>query len=275
MHTLRTALLAIATAAGGLFASVGHVAAARPTDGTTVEDYVDGMVQLPRLDLDALDARARLRRTGRRDGLSDGRQGRTRRPVSATRRSPVRRRTRCTAPPTPACSASAPFRGAVIIPLDGLAGFWSGNIWGRRSATPGDYAAGLVVAHEFAHHIVDELATQRGVARPVWKNNELIADCLAGASTWAMARDGLLEAGDVEEALALLELIGDYQVDSRSHHGTPAERVAAFRIGLYGPDPTPVSRRRGSARDMLRRVLVLTHGSGPHRNGSSAVSTIS
>ena len=246
MYALRTALLAIATAAGALVASVGHVDAAQPTDGTTVEDYVDGMVRY----LDSIwtpwmlahgytePVVATVYPTGEGNYAS-----------ACVSDEPI---TGSTAnamycPADIGVLGERTFRGAVIIPLDGLAGFWSGNIWGRQSATPGDYAAGLVVAHEFAHHIVDELATQRGVAQPMWKNNELIADCLAGASTWAMAGDGLLEAGDVEEALALLELIGDYQVDSRSHHGTPAERMAAFRLGLYGPDPEAVGGGAGNS----------------------------
>ena len=239
MKALRTAFLALATAAGGLVASVGHVDAARPTDGTTVEDYVDGMVQY----LDSIWTRwmlahdydepvvATIYPTGEKAYTSACLGDET---ITGSTANAMY------CPADVGVLGDRPFRGAVIIPLDGLAGFWSGNIWGRRSATPGDYAAGLVVAHEFAHHIVDELATQRGVARPVWKNNELIADCLAGASTWAMARDRLLDPGDVEEALALLELIGDYEVESRSHHGTPAERMAAFRLGLYGPDPEAV-----------------------------------
>jgi hypothetical protein len=235
MQALRTALLVIATAAGGLLASVGHAAAARPTDGTTVEEYVDGMVRY----LDSIWTRWMLAHGYTEPVVATvyptGERGYT----SACLGDETITGSTANAMYCPAdigVLGERTFRGAVIIPLDGLADFWSGNIWGRRSATPGDYAAGLVVAHEFAHHIVDELATQRGVAQPVWKNNELIADCLAGVSTWAMARDRLLEAGDVEEALALLELIGDYQVESRSHHGTPAERMAAFRIGLYGPD---------------------------------------
>lgn len=234
MHALRTTLLAIATTAGALVASVGHVSAARSNDGTTVEDYVDGMVQY----LDSIWTRWMVAHDFAEPVVTTvyptGETGYT----SACTGDETITGSTANAMYCPADTGvlgERTFRGAVIIPLDGLAGFWSGNIWGRRSATPGDFAAGLVVAHEFAHHIVDELATQRGVARPVWKNNELIADCLAGASTWAMARDGLLEAGDVEEAVALLELIGDYQVESHSHHGTPAERVAAFRIGLYGP----------------------------------------
>jgi hypothetical protein len=229
-----TAAAACATASTMLPAA--SAAAATPTTGTTIEEYVDGMVHY----LDSIWTRWMLA-----NGLDE--------PVVATAypTGDVAYTGECAdggvidgwMPNAMYCPADRGvfgdrgYRGTVVIPLDGLAGFWSGDIWGRRSAVPGDFAAGFVVAHEFAHHIVDEIASQRGLRQPAWKYNELIADCLAGTATRAMDRDGLLEAGDVDEAVALLTLIGDDHVESPSHHGTAAERVAAFAVGLADGAP--------------------------------------
>ena len=63
-----------------------------------------------------------------------------------------------------------------------------------------------VLAHEFGHHIADELSVQLGVkAIPNGdKNNELLADCFAGVHAHALSlgTDGRLDPGDIDEALA-------------------------------------------------------------------------
>lgn len=76
---------------------------------------------------------------------------------------------------------------------------------------------------------------------------ELQADCLAGV--WANRADkarGILEAGDVEEALNAASAIGDDRLQRQSRgtvvpesftHGTSAQRQRWFRTGLSSGDP--------------------------------------
>jgi predicted metalloprotease len=76
------------------------------------------------------------------------------------------------------------------------------------------------------------------------KNNELLADCFAGVWTTTVHDQGRLDNGDVAEALAALDLMGDQPTTDGSTpaypHGTPAERENAFPIGSYGTTTNPV-----------------------------------
>ncbi|WP_432560540.1 neutral zinc metallopeptidase [Granulicoccus sp. GXG6511] len=121
--------------------------------------------------------------------------------------------------------------GMIILPVTTMQQMWVGNVANKRSQIPGDFAAGIVVAHEFAHHIVDELGAATGV-RPTGKNNELIADCMAGV--WMRAADerGLLTDTDLQEASAALVAVADPH--EGGGHGTAAERLAALRLGYAG-----------------------------------------
>jgi predicted metalloprotease len=74
---------------------------------------------------------------------------------------------------------------------------------------------------------------------------ELQADCYAGVWGHAAARRNVLEPGDVEAALAAATAIGDDRLQRQSRgvvvpesftHGTSAQRVRWFRIGLEAGD---------------------------------------
>lgn len=119
----------------------------------------------------------------------------------------------------------------------------------RQLGAKGDFAAAYVIAHEVAHHIQNEMgilgqvhrarqavSTAEGNALTV--RLELQADCLSGV--WARAVDGLLEPGDLEEALNAARMIGDDRLQSRAGrvpqphtftHGTSAQRARWFAIG--------------------------------------------
>ncbi|WP_172639442.1 neutral zinc metallopeptidase, partial [Streptomyces tailanensis] len=80
--------------------------------------------------------------------------------------------------------------GDIVLPVNAFARIWEGDFLGRAPKSTGDFAAAMVVAHEFGHHIQDEILKQykeHGVPVPDFKekdkNKELIADCFAG--TWA------------------------------------------------------------------------------------------
>ncbi len=123
----------------------------------------------------------------------------------------------------------------------------------RRFQAPGDFAAAYVIAHEVGHHvqtllgITDKVEALRARANETQANSlsvrvELQADCFAGV--WAYHADAarqILEAGDVDEALAAASAIGDDQLQREAQgyvmpdsftHGTSAQRVRWFRLGL-------------------------------------------
>lgn len=122
-----------------------------------------------------------------------------------------------------------------------------------RYGASGDFAQAYVIAHEVGHHVQNLLgiASRLRQAQPsasqIEANKlsvrmELQADCLAGL--WARHADrakNILEAGDLEEALAAAAAIGDdrLQQQSRGHvspdsftHGTSDQRVRWFKRGL-------------------------------------------
>lgn len=120
------------------------------------------------------------------------------------------------------------WRGALILPLTTLKNMWSGQILQKVSERPGDLAAATVVAHEFGHHVADELAQQTGIQQPLGKGPELLADCLAGVWAYAAGADGYLEPGDLEEGIAAMAALG---LNGSSTHGTAQERTQAFMVG--------------------------------------------
>jgi predicted metalloprotease len=108
----------------------------------------------------------------------------------------------------------------------------------RRFGAPGDFAQAYVIAHEVGHHVQNLLGLghEGGSTVPI----ELQADCLAGAWGRDANARGLVEVGDLEEALNAASQIGDdtlqrkagheVQPDSFTH-GSSAQRVANFRKG--------------------------------------------
>lgn len=123
----------------------------------------------------------------------------------------------------------------------------------QRYGAPGDFAQAYVIAHEVGHHVQGQLGilgrvreAQRGLpaaeANALQVRVELQADCFAGL--WAHHADrarGVLEAGDVEEALGAASAIGDDRLQKRTQgtvvpdsftHGTSAQRSDWFRRGL-------------------------------------------
>ncbi len=96
----------------------------------------------------------------------------------------------------------------------------------------GDFAVAFVIAHEWGHFIQDRL----GLFSRSSLQNELQADCLAGAYTRFADQSGILEAGDLEEGRSLLAQIGDPPGAQRSQnaHGTAQQRLDSFETGLAG-----------------------------------------
>lgn len=122
---------------------------------------------------------------------------------------------------------------------------------GRMNA-PGDFAQAYVIAHEVGHHIqklmgiTDEVDRLRGQMSTAEFNEysvrlELQADFLAGV--WAhhsQEMDGMMDAGDLQEALNAAYAIGDdrLQKQQTGHvvpdsftHGTSEQRMRWFKKG--------------------------------------------
>lgn len=115
----------------------------------------------------------------------------------------------------------------------------------RRFGAPGDFAQAYVIAHEVGHH-VQNIRGKLGRGEVNQIETELQADCLAGAWGKSAQERGLLEVGDVDEALTAAAAIGDDTIQRKTTgrvqpetwtHGSAAQRSAAFKKGLQGGIP--------------------------------------
>lgn len=126
----------------------------------------------------------------------------------------------------------------------------------RRFDAPGDFAQAYVIAHEVGHHVQNLLdisdrvdAMQRRVteqeANQLSVRLELQADFFAGVFARYVQNQGLLEAGDIEEALRAASAVGDDQIQRRTTgyivpdsftHGTSEQRLRWFRKGYETGD---------------------------------------
>jgi uncharacterized protein len=126
----------------------------------------------------------------------------------------------------------------------------------RRYGVQGDFAQAYVVAHEVGHHIqnITGLSTQVAEAQarnPAQANalsvlTELQADCYAGVWAHSTYRRGLLEPGDLDEALTAAGAVGDDFLQSAATgtvhpeqwtHGSSAQRQHWLAVGYDGGDP--------------------------------------
>jgi predicted metalloprotease len=112
----------------------------------------------------------------------------------------------------------------------------------RRFGAPGDFAQAYVIAHEVGHH-VQNLRGLLGRGEVSSVPTELQADCLAGAWGKDAQRRGLLDAGDLGEALNAAAQIGDDTIQRKTQgqvrpetftHGSAAQRSEAFQSGFTG-----------------------------------------
>ncbi len=131
------------------------------------------------------------------------------------------------------------------------------DVLSNRFGAAGDFAQAYVIAHEVGHHVQNLLGisgqvdAQRGRVSDLEMNQlsvrlELQADFLAGVwAHHAQRRFEILEPGDVEEALAAANAIGDDTLQHRTQgrvvpdsftHGTSEQRVRWFNLGFTTGD---------------------------------------
>jgi predicted metalloprotease len=125
-----------------------------------------------------------------------------------------------------------------------------------RFRAPGDFAQAYVIAHEVGHHVqnllgtMDKVDSVRGRMSEAEANQlsvrlELQADFLAGVWAHNAQQKGILEAGDIEEALGAASAVGDdrlqregqgYVIPDSFTHGTSEQRIRWFRKGFESGD---------------------------------------
>ncbi|EOC1566510.1 neutral zinc metallopeptidase [Cronobacter dublinensis] len=127
----------------------------------------------------------------------------------------------------------------------------------QKLGADGDFAQGYVIAHEVGHHVQKLLGIEPKV-RQLQQNAsqtevnrlsvrlELQADCFAGVWGNAMQKEGVLETGDLQEALNAAQAIGDDRLQQQSQgrvvpdsftHGTSDQRYSWFKRGFDSGDP--------------------------------------
>jgi len=114
----------------------------------------------------------------------------------------------------------------------------------QQFGASGEFARAYVIAHEVGHHVQNQLGIlgkvdreRRGMgeaaSNALQVRIELQADCFAGVWAHFTAQKGILEQGDIEEALNAAKQIGDdtlqkkmqgYVVPESFNHGTSQQR---------------------------------------------------
>ncbi|PWK72657.1 neutral zinc metallopeptidase [Aminobacter sp. AP02] len=126
------------------------------------------------------------------------------------------------------------------------------NQLSKQFGASGDFAEAYVIAHEVGHHVQNltgilpkfnqmRQRMSEADANAMSVRVELQADCFAGIWGYYTDQKGLLEQGDIEEALNAAQQIGDdtlqkrmqgYVVPESFNHGTSAQRQRWFAAGL-------------------------------------------
>jgi predicted metalloprotease len=126
----------------------------------------------------------------------------------------------------------------------------------QRYGVSGDFAQAYVVAHEVGHHIqtitgVTAQVTRQQQAQPASANAlsilaELQADCYAGVWAHSTYQRGLLEPGDIDEALIAAAAVGDDFLQKSATgtinpeqwtHGSSAQRQKWLTLGYDSGAP--------------------------------------
>jgi len=151
------------------------------------------------------------------------------------------------------CGQASSATGPFYCPLDQKAyvDLTFFNELDKRFKAPGDFAQAYVLAHEYGHHIQQQLGIEEKV-RAESQNNpddanelsvrlELQADCFAGLWGRSVYQADVLEDGDLEEGITAAEAVGDDRIQEQTQgridpesftHGTSEQRRTWFRTGF-------------------------------------------
>ncbi len=155
------------------------------------------------------------------------------------------------------CGQASSATGPFYCPLDQKAyvDLTFFNELDQRFKAPGDFAQAYVLAHEYGHHIQQQLGIEEKV-RSESQNNpddanelsvrlELQADCFAGLWGKSVYQEGILEDGDLEEGITAAEAVGDDRIQEQTQgridpesftHGSSDQRRTWFRKGFDSGD---------------------------------------
>ena len=157
-----------------------------------------------------------------------------------------------------ACGAASSSTGPFYCPADRLVYIDLSFFEELRSrfGAPGDFAQAYVIAHEVGHHVQTLTGTSGRVREESARNQddanelsvrlELQADCYAGVWGNSAAARGILDPGDLEEALTAAAAIGDDRLQKESGsrvdqdtwtHGSSEQRQRWFKKGFDTGDP--------------------------------------
>jgi hypothetical protein len=158
-----------------------------------------------------------------------------------------------------ACGTAASQMGPFYCPNDKRvyldSTFFHDMLQGQLGAKGGTFSIGYVIAHEYGHHIEDQLGllgkirTQKGPSSDSVKA-ELMADCLGGM--WAKGAQETKDANgttiiqgltqdDINRAIDAAQAVGDDRIQKKTSgrvdpeqwtHGSAAERKKWFGIGV-------------------------------------------
>jgi predicted metalloprotease len=126
----------------------------------------------------------------------------------------------------------------------------------QRFGAPGDFARAYVIAHEIGHHVQNQLGLMQEVEQKAANasdrtrnalsvRQELQADCFAGVWGHSAQQRGALDTRDIEQGIAAAASVGDDRLQQRGRgyavpesftHGSSAQRVKWFRVGLNSGD---------------------------------------
>jgi predicted metalloprotease len=151
------------------------------------------------------------------------------------------------------CGQASSATGPFYCPLDQKAyvDLTFFNELDKRFKAPGDFAQAYVLAHEYGHHIQQQLGIEKQVRDESQSNPddanelsvrlELQADCFAGLWGRSVYQAGVLEDGDLEEGITAAEAVGDDRIQEQTQgridpesftHGTSEQRRTWFRKGF-------------------------------------------
>ena len=160
---------------------------------------------------------------------------------------------------TSGCGQASADMGPFYCPNDRMVyldtAFFDDMLTGQLGAKGGPFSIGYVIAHEYGHHIEDQLGilgkirTTRGPKSDSVRV-ELMADCLGGM--WAAGAQKTVDAqgeaiiteltpDDVKRAIDAAQAVGDDRIQKRTSgrvdtdsftHGSAAQRVNWFNRGM-------------------------------------------